>query len=209
MQDVPRPQEYRVHDADREQHGEPAPVDGIEIAATRDGALPLHVEAEAEQECEDRVSLVLDEPGEQLIEDPVDGRRRQRQELLFGGHHVVVCVAHDIHEQHAEKRDAAQDVEFDDPVRRSDGRNPARIRLVTHGLENAIPPAGAFCTTILRAQLNRPRRPRPCRPRDRSRRLVRARFPRAAARRGRWLPGPRTRGRASPRARRLRRAAAA
>ena len=100
-----------MRDADQEQHREPSPVDALRVPPSRIETLHLQIEAEPEQECEHRVRLVQQRATEHRLDCVVQARRRQRQQLRLGRHHIPACKADEVHEEHAEQGESAQDIE--------------------------------------------------------------------------------------------------
>jgi hypothetical protein len=96
MQDVPVPDEEGVNDANAEQHPQSPPIDALGFRATRIQSLHLDVETESEQEGEDGVGLVGEQPIEHIEQRQAQRRRRQRQQLLFRGHDVDARDPHQV-----------------------------------------------------------------------------------------------------------------
>jgi hypothetical protein len=121
MQDVPGPYEEEMHQTDDQQSCETAPIQSFEIHAALFHTLRLKIEAKPEQECEQGVRLVEEQPVQDVEERKVESRGRQGEQLLLGRHDGYRGKHREVDEEHTEQRHAAQHVHDLDALCKSDG----------------------------------------------------------------------------------------
>jgi len=63
-----------MNDSNGEQHAQAPEIHHFEVRAARLQALHLQVEPESEQEGEDRVGLVEEQPAKHVVQGEIDGR---------------------------------------------------------------------------------------------------------------------------------------
>jgi hypothetical protein len=122
--DVPVPHQHQVHEANDEQRSHSARDVGPKRPSRLSRAFELDGEADAEEEREERERLELHGRRHETIDEAVEGRPVGGAEELREDRHAQ--LREQVHEEHAEQRDGAHDVEVGESIAVTNRREPRR-----------------------------------------------------------------------------------